>query len=197
MGLYPYKYESTLIKTIYGDFEFCCFNWGEHEDDCVLCLRVPTDHPVPLVRLQSACFTAEIFRSTDYECHEQLEVSLHMIQREGGNLVYMLRDGRGAGIFLKTKSLKLGITRGLDTADAYDFMGLPLDPRRYDRAACVLKHFGISSVRLLTNNPYKISGLEAEGIEVERVPLEIPPTRDSLPYLQTKKVKMGHFLRMV
>ncbi len=186
--------ENTLIKTLYGEFEFFCFNWGEHEDENILCLRVPNNNEAPLVRLQSACFTAEIFRSTDCDCHEQLETSLQMIQKQGGNLIYLLQDGRGAGIFSKVKALQLGFSHGLDTAEAYSHLGLSLDPRSYDQAAEVLEHFGISRVRLLTDNPRKIRGLESKGIVVERVPLEILPTDDSIDYLRTKKIKMGHLL---
>ena len=190
-----YKVEHCHISTIFGPFEFYCFNWGSHEDDNVLCLHSP-ETDVPFVRLQSACFTAEIFRSTDCDCHEQLEASLKKIQKDGGYLLYLLQDGRGAGIFKKVQGLKLGDTDGLDTAEAYDYLGLKRDPREYSRAIQVLKHFGLSKIKLLTNNPRKISAIETAGICVERVALEIPATEESYPYLKTKQTKMGHLLRL-
>ncbi len=184
------------LKTAYGDFEFSCFSWGGHEEENVLCLRVDKGAAVPLVRLQSACFTAEIFRSTDCDCHEQLELALKRIQAEGGLFLYLLQDGRGAGIFLKTRALGLWATKRVDTADAYKLMGLLPDPREYDKAAAVLGYFGTRSVALLTNNPRKVDGLIARGLTVSRVPLEITPTSDSICYLRTKRDKLGHLLTL-
>ena len=92
-----YQHRSTRLTTHYGDFDFHCFSWGPHEEDNVLCLTAPSTEARPLVRVQSACYTAEIFRSLDCDCHEQLESSLKRIANEGGALVYMLCDGRGAG----------------------------------------------------------------------------------------------------
>jgi GTP cyclohydrolase II len=189
-----FKVSQTILDTMYGSFEFSCFCWGIHEEDNVLCVRNPTHDPTPLVRVQSACYTAEIFRSVDCDCHEQLDESLKRIAKEGGLLVYMLCDGRGAGLYHKVLGLDLGRTQGLDTSDAYRALGLQQDPREYDRVGVVLRHFGITGVRLLTNNPRKIKGLEAFGIAVTREPLEIPPTPASRPYLQTKHQKMGHLL---
>ena len=189
-----YRLASSPLKTSYGHFEMSCFNWEDHEDENILGLTVPWGSSVPLVRMQSACFTAEIFRSTDCDCHEQLETSLDLIQQSGGLFIYLLQDGRGAGIYPKTRALELGSTKGLDTADAYDFLGISRDPRIYHKAVMVLRHFGVAKLKLPTNNPRKISGLEREGIQVIRMPLEIEPTEDSLQYLRTKKTKMGHML---
>ena len=190
-----YKVENCRINTIYGPFEFFCFNWGDHEDENILCLHVKSEN-TPIVRLQSACFTAEIFRSTDCDCHEQLEYSLRLIQKEGGYFLYLLQDGRGAGIFNKTRGLKLGDTLGLDTADAYDYLGINRDPRNYERANQVLHYFQLTNIRLLTNNPRKIQAIEESGIKVERLAIEIPTTSDSLSYLITKRDKMGHLLKL-
>jgi GTP cyclohydrolase II len=117
-----------------------------------------------------------------------------MIQERGGLLVYVLCDGRGAGLFTKTLGLELGRTQGLDTSDAYSRLGVPQDPREYSRVAYVLKALGIRRIRLLTNNPRKLEGLAKHGLEVERMSLEIPATTDSRPYLETKAKKMGHML---
>ena len=186
------KLASCKIDSKFGDFELFCFNYGIHEDENILCLKTPNPSDNPLIRVQSACFTAEIFRSKDCDCHEQLETSLSRIHKEGGYLIYLLQDGRGAGIFEKVKGLKLGETDGLDTADAYTHLGIELDPRKYDQLKDVFSYFKIKKATLLTNNPRKIIGLENLGIEVKREPLEIEPTENSKPYLLTKKIKLGH-----
>ena len=192
-----FKVSNTILETRFGNFEFYCFSWGEHEEDNILCEKKTwTNEPV-LVRIQSACYTAEIFRSLDCDCHEQLEESLRKISEEGGLFIYMLCDGRGAGLYKKVLGLELGRTKGLDTSDAYKELGLQQDPRTYERVVEVLKFFKVPSVRLLTNNPRKVEGLEKYGIKVIREPIEIPPTEQSLPYLSTKKNKMGHLLNIL
>lgn len=190
-----FQHEVAPIETAYGNFDFHCFSWGPHEEDNVLCLAKRPFQILPLVRIQSACYSAEIFRSTDCDCHEQLEISLHRIAGEGGLLIYMLCDGRGAGLLRKVRGLALGKTSGLDTHDAYLHMGIPLDGREYDRAVAILNFLKCDRVRLLTNNPKKIDGLAQHGIAVERAALEIPSTTASAPYLRTKATKMGHILR--
>ena len=183
----PPKVASTQLNTAYGDFQFHCFSWSHHEEDNVLCLsKLQEPQEQPICRIQSACYTAEIFRSRDCDCHEQLQTSLARIQNEGGLLIYILCDGRGAGLFTKTLGLELGRTEGLDTSEAYAHLGVPQDPREYSRAAYVLRHMNVTRVRLLTNNPRKIEGLVTCGIAVERESLEIQATPDSAPYLQTK-----------
>ena len=189
------KVATTKLFTKHGAFDFHCFAWSEHEEDNVLCLSKTLQKGQPtLCRIQSACYTAEIFQSLDCDCHEQLHSSLTRIAAEGGVLIYLLCDGRGAGLFTKTLGLELGRTEGLDTSEAYARLGVPQDPREYARAAYVLSHFGIEHVRLLTNNPRKLSGLSQHGIRVERVSLEIAATPESAPYLETKAKKMGHLL---
>jgi GTP cyclohydrolase II len=188
---------NTVLDTHYGSFEFYCFTWGPHEEDNVL---VQIKRPFvqrPLVRIQSACYTAEIFRSLDCDCHEQLDSSLRLISAEGGIFIYMLADGRGAGLQAKVLGLELGRSRGLDTADAYAALGVPADPREYSRAAYVLRYFGVADVRLLTNNPRKLEGIANLGLVVTREALEISATDHSRSYLQTKKRKMGHLLNDV
>lgn len=185
---------STKLRTKHGEFDFHCFAWGPHEDDNILCLSKGGTESPALCRVQSACYTAEIFQSLDCDCHEQLHKSLDLIQRYGGVLVYVLCDGRGAGLFTKTLGLELGRTEGLDTSEAYARLGVQQDPREYSRVAFALKHLGFSEVRLLTNNPRKVQGLIDNGVGAIRQPLEIPATPDSRPYLQTKATKMGHLL---
>jgi GTP cyclohydrolase II len=190
-----YERASTRITTKYGDFDFDCFKWSEHEEDTILCASRRPWGPHPLVRIQSACYTAEIFRSLDCDCHAQLDESLRRVASDGGIVLYMLCDGRGAGLFLKVQGLELGRTKGLDTADAYEALGLPGDLRTYARPAECLRAVGAVSIRLLTNNPRKIEGLQQAGLQVLREPIEIQPTTDSEPYLRTKALKMGHLLK--
>jgi GTP cyclohydrolase II len=187
---------STKLNTHYGDFDFLCYAWdsGKHEEDNILCMSNLQSTEDVLMRVQSACYTAEIFRSKDCDCHEQLDTSLQRISREGGILIYMLCDGRGAGLLNKVKGLELGRTQGLDTADAYAALGLEPDPRHYERVVEVIRDLGITSVRLLTNNPRKVNGLAIAGIQVATERLEITATDYSRPYLETKTLKMGHLM---
>lgn len=185
---------TTSLRTHFGEFQFSCFRWGRHEEDNVLVLWCPSSE-APLVRIQSACYTAEIFRSTDCDCHDQLETSIGRIAKEGGFFVYMLCDGRGAGLFNKVQALELTRKRGLDTAAAYQALRLPLDPRDYTRPAEVLRHLGVTRCRLLTNNPRKVIGLQSHGIRTEREPLEVAATPESEPYLRAKAKKLGHLLQ--
>jgi len=189
-----FNVEQTTIQTKFGEFLFYCFSWGEHEEDNVLVLYNDKYEETPLLRVQSACYTAEIFRSLDCDCHAQLSKSQQMITSEGGLLIYMLCDGRGAGLLNKIKGMELGRTHDFDTSDAYRHLGLEQDPREYQRASEILSYLKILNVRLLTNNPRKIKGLKAAGIDVRREPLEIESTVNSQPYLKTKALKMGHLL---
>lgn len=189
------RVSATKLKTQFGEFDFHCFSWGPHEEENVLLLHAKplNEHP-PLCRIQSACYTAEIFRSLDCDCHEQLETSLYRISQEGGFFIYMLCDGRGAGLYHKILGLELSRTKGLDTADAYRELGLAYDPRQYEKPAYILRQFGTTKVRLLTNNPRKVKGLIQEGFSVDRESLEIVATKHSAGYLRAKKTKLGHLL---
>lgn len=184
----------TKIETQYGVFDFYCYSWGQHEEDNILCLANIKSEINVLTRIQSACYTAEIFRSLDCDCHEQLEESLKKIQAEGGVLIYMLCDGRGAGLLNKVRGLELGRISGLDTSDAYHKLNIPQDPRTYDKVINILNDLQIKSIKLLTNNPRKVQAVESSGIKVIREPLEIKATEYSMQYLKTKTNKMGHLM---
>jgi len=192
--IFTFEKANTVLQTHFGEFEFTCYSWGPHEEDNILCLSNLTNTDKPLVRIQSACYTAEIFRSLDCDCHEQLEESIKRINLEGGILVYMLCDGRGAGLLNKVKGLELGRTKGLDTSDAYQQLNLRQDPREYSKVLQILHDLRVKSIRLLTNNPRKIESIRAGGIEVIREPLEIEATSNSRSYLITKATKMGHLM---
>lgn len=183
------------LNTKYGAFELYDFAWSDNEQDNILALVSEFEDRKPLVRVQSACYTGEIFESTDCDCHWQLETALHRIQEEGGIFIYMLCDGRGAGLLTKIRGMNLTATEGLDTAEAYDRLGSPVDPREYERAAFVLNYFCVASCRLLTNNPRKVLGLENCGIEVSREEHMSEPTPLNEPYLRSKAEKLGHMMK--
>jgi GTP cyclohydrolase II len=193
--LVPPEIARSPLNTKYGKFELYVFSWSPNEQDNVLALVSSFDGRSPLVRVQSACYTGEIFESTDCDCHWQLENGLHRIQQEGGIFIYMLCDGRGAGLLTKIRGMNLTATEGLDTAAAYHALGSPLDPREYERAAFVLEHFDVKKCRLMTNNPRKIAGIEARGISVERERHESEPTPENESYLRSKAEKLGHLMK--
>jgi GTP cyclohydrolase II len=188
---------TTVLDTVHGKFEFCGYFWGDHDDDNLLAVVKRPFSEVPLVRVQSACYSGEIFESLDCDCHEQLVRSLGRIGTEGGVLVYLLRDGRGAGLRTKLRALEMWRTAGVDTADAYKTMGVELDPRDYEKVSFVLKDLGLASLRIMTNNPRKITGLKAHGLNATREPLEVyvEPNSEAGKYLRVKADKLGHLLQ--
>ncbi len=177
------------LKTRYGEFALHVFAWSPNEQDNVLVLVSDFTGRIPIVRIQSACYTGEIFESLGCDCHWQLETSFAHIQAEGGIFIYMLCDGRGAGLLTKIRGMRITAEEGLDTADAYKKLG---SPREYERAAYVLKHFGVEECVLLTNNARKISGLESNGLRVTRRRLESRATPENRAYLHAKASKLGH-----
>lgn len=146
-----------------------------------------------LVRVHSRCMYSEVFGSRECDCGWQLRRSRELLTVQGGVLIYLDQEGRGAGLWAKAEAYRLNHEDGLDTYQAYDKLGLPSDLRDYAEAAQILKELGLASVRLLTNNPGKIEGLEKAGIAVTRVPLQAQPTPTTVAYLKAKK-RHGHLL---
>jgi len=149
----------------------------------------------PLVRLHSECLTGDVFGSLKCDCGPQLKEALHIIGKAGGGvLLYLRQEGRGIGLINKIRAYSLQ-DRGLDTVDANRRLGFADDERDYGHAAAMLRALGIDEVRLLTNNPDKVKGLEAAGIPVvERVPHQMPANPHNADYLTTKRKRSGHLL---
>ena len=147
----------------------------------------------PLVRLHSECLTGDVFGSLKCDCGPQLKEALRIIGEAGGGvLLYLRQEGRGIGLANKLRAYALQ-DRGLDTVDANRRLGFADDERDYGMAAAMLRALGIDQVRLLTNNPAKVAGLEREGIEVvERVAHHMPTNPHNADYLATKKKTSGH-----
>ena len=155
---------------------------------------VDTDDPV-LVRVHSECLTGDVFGSVRCDCGEQVDLGLQAIEREGrGVFLYMRQEGRGIGIHNKIKAYNLQ-DLGLDTVDANVHLGYAPDIRHYGVGAQILSDLGVRRMRILTNNPRKLSGLDGFGLEVvERVPIKAQPTRENSRYLEAKRTRLGHLL---
>ena len=170
---------------------------NQSSEEHVAIVNLPVDHQddkPTLVRVHDQCLTGDVFGSMRCDCGEQKNLSMEKIAAEGGVLLYLRQEGRGIGLHNKLKAYQLQ-DAGLDTVEANLALGFPEDSRDYGIAMQILLDLGISKVRLLTNNPIKVSGLNSYGIDVvERVPLEVPPNKFNVGYLSTKRERMGHIL---
>ncbi len=155
------------------------------------------DNKEVLVRVHSECLTGEVFGSLRCDCGRQLKKAMQIIEKEGkGIILYMNQEGRGIGLVDKIRAYSLQ-DKGLDTVEANEALGHKPDLRDYGIGAQILVDLGIRYIRLLTNNPRKIVGLEGYGLKVvERLPLEIEPNPLNYRYLKTKKEKLGHDLKI-
>ncbi|MBN2798070.1 MAG: GTP cyclohydrolase II [Deltaproteobacteria bacterium] len=186
--------EATLPSR-FGDFRIAAFEaTGDEDHAAVIKGDIAGKTGVP-VRLHSECFTGDVMGSLRCDCRDQLEAALVYVgEQEYGAVLYLHQEGRGIGLANKIRAYALQ-DDGMDTVEANLALGFHDDERDYEVAAMMLKALGVVSVKLLTNNPSKIKGLEHYGIQVEeRVPLAIAPNVHNVDYLRTKKLKSGHLL---
>jgi 3,4-dihydroxy 2-butanone 4-phosphate synthase / GTP cyclohydrolase II len=187
---------SAHMPTDYGDFNVIGFRSLVDTKHHVAMVKGDVDGQEDvLVRVHSECLTGDVFHSQRCDCGQQLETALRQIEAEGqGVLLYLAQEGRGIGLLNKLRAYKLQ-EEGLDTVDANLELGLPADLRDYGIGAQILVDLGLSSIRLLTNNPKKIVGLEGYGLKVtDQIRIEHPPTLHNADYLRTKRERMGHTL---
>ncbi len=182
------------MPTRYGNFMLVAFREKNSTNEHLALLKGKwqKDEPV-MVRVHSSCFTGDILGSLRCDCGEQLHKSMQMVEREGkGAILYMNQEGRGIGLLNKLKAYRLQ-EEGLDTVEANLHLGFQMDQRDYGIGAQMLRHLGITKLRLMTNNPKKRVGLIGYGLEiVENIPIEVEPNPHNEKYLQTKRDKLGH-----
>ncbi|MGA2319852.1 MAG: bifunctional 3,4-dihydroxy-2-butanone-4-phosphate synthase/GTP cyclohydrolase II [Solirubrobacteraceae bacterium] len=187
---------STRLPTAFGDFQAVGYrSLVDEKHHIALVKGEVAGRPEVLVRVHSECLTGDVFHSLRCDCGEQLESALSMIEHEGrGVLLYLSQEGRGIGLLNKLRAYRLQ-EDGLDTVEANERLGLPADLRDYGIGAQILVDLGLSSIRILTNNPKKIRGLEGYGLSVSaQIPIEHAPNEHNESYLRTKAERMGHTL---
>ena len=190
---------STKLPTEFGVFDSVTFRNVLDNQIYIALINGEISAETPtLVRVHSQCLTGDVFGSFRCDCGEQLKKSMEMIaEDENGVLLYLYQEGRGIGIVNKLKAYALQ-DEGQDTVEANASLGFKPDLREYGIGAQILKKIGLGKIRLLTNNPRKIVGLEGYGLQVvDRVPIEVNPKKDNLKYLRTKKKKLGHMIKNI
>ena len=192
------KVAQANLPTRYGQFTAVAYKSTIDPDQHVALVKgeISSEEPV-LVRVHSECLTGDVFGSLRCDCGEQIEKALNIIAEEGkGVLLYMRQEGRGIGLHNKIAAYALQ-DKGLDTVEANESLGFPADLRDYGIGAQILADLGVKKIRLLTNNPKKVVGLEGYGLHVvETVPLQVDPNPLNLHYLETKQQKLGHILNL-
>ncbi len=197
---------SVKLPTCYGDFDLIAYtSVVDPEPHLALCkggVGQPVDGEVPvqpdpvLVRIHSQCLTGDVFESLLCDCGSQLHQAMAQVAEAGkGVVLYMRQEGRGIGLLAKLRAYQLQQEEGLDTVEANRRLGFGPDLRHYGIGAQILVDLGVRDIRLLTNNPKKVVGLDGYGLRItERVPIQIPPNQKNRYYLQTKRDKLGHLL---
>jgi 3,4-dihydroxy 2-butanone 4-phosphate synthase/GTP cyclohydrolase II len=190
---------AASLPTVYGDFRVIVYESDIDPQHHVAFVKgeINPEEGI-LVRVHSECLTSDVFGSLRCDCGPQIRQAMRIIEKEGmGVILYMRQEGRGIGLVNKIKAYALQ-ENGFDTVEANEALGFKPDLRDYGIGAQVLIDLGVRKMRLLTNNPRKVKGLEGFGLQiVERVPIEIPPTERNSRYLKVKKDKLGHLLSMV
>ncbi|WP_294955384.1 GTP cyclohydrolase II [Sulfurovum sp.] len=184
----------ATLPTKYGTFKIQAFKEITDCDDGKEHLALFSDDlsDVPIVRVHSECLTGDALGSVKCDCGEQLHFALELIAKEGGMLIYHRQEGRNIGLLNKVNAYALQ-DKGYNTVEANHQLGFSADERTYEIVEYILKHFNISKLKLLTNNPRKIESLGSIEI-VERLPIRIKPNPYNEKYLKTKKDELGHFL---
>jgi 3,4-dihydroxy 2-butanone 4-phosphate synthase/GTP cyclohydrolase II len=192
-NLFEDSASANLPLANYGNFKVTVMKerLSDREHVVLMNKKINSSQP-PLVRIHSCCMTGDLFGSLRCDCQQQLHFSLEKISAEGGVLIYLNQEGRGIGLINKIKAYSLQ-EQGFDTVDANHKLGWSADMRSYYVAAQILRDLNFYNIRLLTNNPHKISDLKKYGIkEVTRVPIEIPSNKHNINYLLTKQNKLNH-----